>query len=269
MSKIIFYYQTFTDKDNQYILLDPVLYKNTPVTHIHLSSIHFGTDLTQEPYIHLNNRSPYHSYFDPVWNTIQQASSKNIKIVIMIGGAGGGYSSLFSNFDLYYDLLSNLIKNKPCIQGIDLDIEEPCSLDNIKMLINKIVEDFGADFIISTAPIQSSLSNDQPGMGGFCYKDLITSKEGQYIDYINCQAYGSYSLEVLDSIVNNGYSSTKIVMGMLSGQNYQVELKKMVEKYKDTFGGVFIWEYFNTVPSALDWLNNIKTIYGDDTSSII
>ena len=127
----------------------------------------------------------------------------------------------------------------------------------------------GADFIISTAPIQSSLSNDQPGMSGFCYKDLITSKEGQYIDYINCQAYDSYTLESLDNIVKNGYRSDKIVMGMLSGQSYQVELKKMVEKYKDMFGGVFIWEYFNAVPSALEWLTNIKTIYGDDTSSII
>jgi hypothetical protein len=37
MKRIIYYYQTFTD-------LSPILKPDTPVTHIHLSSIHFGLD---------------------------------------------------------------------------------------------------------------------------------------------------------------------------------------------------------------------------------
>ena len=262
MNKIIFYYQTFTDINDQYILLDSVLYSNTPLTHVHISSIHFGVDSDNKPYIHLNNRHPENTYFKPVWNSIKKAYGKGVTIIAMIGGAGGGYSSLFSDFETYYPLLYQFLKNRPYISGIDLDIEETCSLDNVKMLINKIVADFGEDYIISTAPVQSSLSNDQPGMGGFCYKDLITSKEGKYIDYINCQAYNSYTLETLDSIIDNGYSSDKIVMGLISGQNYAEELKKMVEKYKDRFGGVFVWEYFNAIPSPANWLKNIKRIYG-------
>ena len=37
MPKIIYYYQTFND-------LNKILYPNTPVTHIHLSAIHFGNN---------------------------------------------------------------------------------------------------------------------------------------------------------------------------------------------------------------------------------
>jgi len=260
MKHIILYYQTFYTQDNTLISLDPILYDNTPVSHIHVSSIHFGIDNNEEPYIHLNNKSPYHMYFDPVWKTIEKASSKNINIILMIGGAGGGYSSLFSNFDMYYDLLYNFLKNKPFISGIDLDIEEQCDLDNIKKLIRKIINDFGKDYIITTAPLASSLSENIPGMGGFCYKDLLNSPEGSYIKYINCQAYDNYSLSTFDSIIHNGYSPNQIIMGMLSGQQYSRELKKIVNKYKDTFGGVFTWEYYNAIPNPQDWVKDINSI---------
>ena len=44
-NRIIYYYQTFTG-------LKPILNKDI-VTHIHLSSIHFGTNSDNSPYIHL------------------------------------------------------------------------------------------------------------------------------------------------------------------------------------------------------------------------
>tara|TARA_B110000208_G_scaffold187940_1_gene246736 strand:- start:794 stop:1618 length:825 start_codon:yes stop_codon:yes gene_type:complete len=261
MPRTIFYYQTFKNKDDKLISLDPVLYENTPLTHIHVSSIHFGVDVNKEPYIHLNNRSPYNSYFDEVWDNIEYASSKNIKIVLMVGGAGGGYNSLFSNISMYYDLLYTLLKDKPFISGIDLDIEESCSLENVQLLISKIVKDFGETFIIATAPVASSLINDGPGMGGFSYKDLLNSPEGSYIDYFNCQAYYNYSLKTLDSIVKNGYDPKKIVMGLIAGETYESELQDMYEKYKDNFGGLFVWEYFNTVPSAIQWCQFVESVF--------
>ena len=140
MARIIYYYQTFCG-------LDKILVKNTPVTHIHLSSVHFGLDDNLQQYIHLNNDSPYDSKFDSVWRDIEKADKLGIKIILMIGGAGGGYSSLFSNFDIYYDLLYRLIKDKPFIKGIDLDIEETVKIENVQMLINKIVKDFREEFI--------------------------------------------------------------------------------------------------------------------------
>ena len=83
--KIIYYYQTFTD-------LKDILYEGCPVTHIHLSSIHFGTNNDGSPYIHLNNNEPTDKVFDDVWKDLEDASSMGIKIVLMIGGAGGAYN---------------------------------------------------------------------------------------------------------------------------------------------------------------------------------
>ena len=269
MSRVIFYYQTFKTQDNELISLDSILYNGSPVTHIHIAAIHFGVGSDSKPYIHLNNRVPTNEYFDGVWKTVQRAVSKNITIVAMICGAGGGYSTLFSDFETYYKLLYNFLKDKPFISGIDLDIEEICDINNIKKLINRIVDDFGKDFIITVAPIQESLSSDIHGMGGFCYKDLMKSTEGSYIDYINCQAYSSYTLDTLDSIINNDYKVEQMVMGMISGQDYKTELEKMYKKYGNAFGGIFIWEYFNTIPSPKEWVKTIANILSKGNKDLL
>ena len=100
--KVVFYYQTFTGLKN-------ILTENSGLTHIHLSSIHFGIDDNKQPYIHLNNESPYNKTFNSVWDEMETAFKLGIKIKLMIGGAGGGYASFFSNTDAYYQLLYNLI----------------------------------------------------------------------------------------------------------------------------------------------------------------
>ena len=106
-----------------------------------------------------------------MWEEIETAAKMGIKIVLMVGGAGNHrpYQDLFSNFMIYYNMLYHLLKNKPFISGIDLDIEEevPCR-KNIEMLIQQIKKDFPRDdFIISTAPIQSSLQDDIPWVVSF------------------------------------------------------------------------------------------------------
>ena len=176
MKKIIYYYQTFTD-------LSPILVKNTPVTHLHVSSIHFGLS-NNKPYIHLNDNNPTDTKFNQLWKDLEKAQSLGIKIVLMVGGAGGAYETLFNNFDIYYLLLKQLLNNKKMISGIDLDIEEYVTIENVKMLMRRIKTDFPS-FTISMAPIQSSLEEDIQGMGGFCYKDLWKSPEGSLIDYFN------------------------------------------------------------------------------------
>ena len=242
MHRIIYYYQTF---------IGMALKDDTPITHIHLSAIHFGNNQDGTPYIHLNNYPPNNKKFDSVWKDMEKAKALGIKIVLMIGGAGSAYTDLFQKFDVFYPLLVKTIKEHPVIDGIDLDIEEYVSLDNVKMLINQVDKDFGNDFIISMAPIQSSLEQDEPGMGGFVYKDLYKTKEGQRINYFNGQFYDDYSENAYQNAVNNGYPANKVVMGMLSGQDLGNAIKnvsKLSKQYTD-FGGVFDWEYFNAPPS--------------------
>ena len=168
MSKrIIYYYQTFST-------LRPILDHPTccGVTHIHLSAFHFGTNKDGSPYIHMNNYPPQDKQFVDVWKEIEEAHNKGIKIVLMLGGAGGAFEVLFSNYIVYSILLLQTFRNYPCIGGIDLDIEEEVQLDDVKKLIRLIRNEMGDSFIISMAPVQSSLESDEPGMGGFSYKDL-------------------------------------------------------------------------------------------------
>jgi len=236
--KIIYYYQTFTG-------LKDILYEGCPVTHIHLSSIHFGRNADNDgtPYIHLNNNVPTDAIFDNVWKDLELASSMGIKIVLMIGGAGGAYGELFGDFTVYYPLLCNLFNTKNIINGVDLDIEEGVSLDNVKMLIEKIKADY-SHYTISMAPVQYALQNDEPGMGGFVYKDLLNSDVGKYIDYLNGQFYSAYTYDAYHECIKNGYDAEMIVMGMCGSDNMDVDCKEL-EKITSSgiIGGVFIWEY--------------------------
>lgn len=251
--KIIYYYQTLTS-------LKPIISNHT-VTHIHLSAIHFGID-NNNPYIHLNDNSPYDSIFDEVWKELFMATQNKIDVRLMVGGAGTAFQKLFSNFSLYYPLLLELINIKSnIIQGIDLDIEELVNLEDVKMLITRLKTDLGKNFKISMAPIQFSLQNDYPGIGGFVYKDLYCSSVGKDIEYFNTQFYSSYSIEAYDSVIENGYPEEKVVMGMLIGENiennYQI-VKKLYEDYGKDFGGVFIWEYSG---APIDWSIRISKIF--------
>ena len=181
---------------------------------------------------------------------MKQAQDLNIKIILMVGGAGGAYTTLFSDFDIYYTMLKELIINKN-IEGIELDIEEIIELENIIMLINKIKTDFGSDFIISMAPIQSSLEYDTPGMGGFIYKELYNNV-GDKIDYFNVQFYFDYSVNSYEKIIENNYPVNKIVMGSISYQDFNniiSVLKTLSKKYCD-FGGAYNWEYFDSPPNT-------------------
>tara|TARA_B100001094_G_C18194140_1_gene809407 strand:- start:6479 stop:7261 length:783 start_codon:yes stop_codon:yes gene_type:complete len=251
--KIIFYYQTFSD-------LTPILYKDTPLTHIHVASVHFGKDDNKKNYIHLNDHDPFDKIFDNVWNQLQIASRLGIKNVLLLGGAGGCFKILFQNenFELYYKMLYDLIKSKPFITGIDLDIEEYTRIDDVKKLINRIVKDFGKEFIISMAPIQNSIENDYSGLGGFIYKDLINSKEGKYIDYLIGQYYIDYSFDAYDKTIKNGYKTNNIIMGQI-GSNLNINtIRQIIDKYSD-FGGVALWEY-GIISNQKKWIISMNNI---------
>ena len=254
MPRIIAYYQTLNG-------LDDILTSHPMITHIHLASIHFGIDpQTNETYIHLNNKSPYDESFSSVWQQLTQAVRLGIEVKLMIGGAGGGYSTLFSDFELYYSFLKKLITDKPQISGVDLDIEEGVSLNNVQILIRRLKEDFGNELTISMAPVQSSLEADYPGLGGFVYKTLLESPEGKFIDYFNGQFYSDYSCNAYDSVVKNGYDSEMVIMGALAGEFDTTELSKVVAKYGDKFGGVFVWEYCFAKPDPKQWAETMYNI---------
>lgn len=250
LNRIIFYYQTFTS-------LKPIIDKKI-VTHIHLSAVHFGLE-NSKPYIHLNDFDPDNSKFDNLWQEIKLCQQNNIKIVLMIGGAGGAFGTMFSNYKVYYNLLKNTIV-KYDLNGVDLDVEESTNLDDIKMLINDLNTDFGSNFIITMAPVQYAIEEDSSGMGGFKYKDLYNSKEGKYINYFNVQCYYNFLSENFENMVKNGYPIEKLVFGMIYSQNLDScldEIKKF--KHNHGVGGIFIWEYcFAANNDPLKWCQEVS-----------
>ena len=252
MNKIIYYYQTFHGLD------DIINSKNTGVTDIIVASIHFGYN-NYKPYIHLNDNSPNDVCFDNVWKQLSQLKNEqNIDIHLMVGGAGGAFTKLFDNYDIFYNMLKETIENYPFISGINLDIEESVDINNIIKLIKQLIKDFGTHFTISTAPIEIALIYDVPGMGGFLYKDLENSCVGKWIKYYLGQYYSNFNYNSFSDTVLNGWPAEKIVMGMFSGEfDYDTfyvacnEVGKIKSKFCN-FGGVFNWEYFDSPPDNND-----------------
>ena len=165
---------------------------------------------------------------------------------------------MFSDFDIYYPLLTQLIREKPWISGIDLDIEEETTLENVQMLIRHLMDDFGSDFTITMAPVSPSLESDGGSMAGFNYKTLYESEEGKHISWFNTQCYYSFSKQTYDKIIQNGYPPEKVVMGMESGQftkdNFDDALKEVhniITEYPD-MAGVYDWEYLDAPPDDKD-----------------
>jgi len=266
--KTIYYYQTFVG-------LDKLLTHIEDIDVIIVSSIHFDK-LNGEPQIYLNDDLPYDEKFDELWMQTHKASDQNTTIMLMVGGAGCAYEELFSDFEGNYKLLKQLLEVNYWIEGIDLDIEESVKISDVKMLINRLVWDFGDDFIITMAPVASSLQHDGGSMGGFNYKELYQSDEGTYIKWFNTQCYNSFSQGTFKAIIKNGYPPEKIVMGMESGQfdknTFKTALNtvQQLSKVYPTMGGVYDWEYLNAPPSTTDpslWArifkNNVSRIKED------
>ena len=259
--KTIYYYQSFVG-------LDKLLTHVQDIDVIIVSSIHFGKN-NNKPYIHLNNNVPDNKIFDELWLQTEKASVEGCKIMLMMGGAGGAYQQLFSDFNTYYPLLVKTINDRSWITGIDLDIEENVKLIDVQMLINHLVRDFGNNFTITMAPVSPSLKTDGGSMAGFNYKELYNSDIGKYINWFNTQCYYSFSFETYDKIIKNGYPPEKIVMGMESGQFNEStfpqaldEVKKIKETYPNS-AGVFDWEYLNAPPNSKDpsqWAKLMKEI---------
>ena len=257
--KVIYYYQTFVG-------LEKVLENIEDVDVIIVSSIHFGQK-DKQPYIHLNDNDPKDLMFENLWMETKKASVQGCKIMLMMGGAGYAYRTLFSDFDIYYPLLTQLLREKNWISGIDLDIEEETTLENVQMLIRHLVNDF-PELTITMAPVSPSLEADGGSMAGFNYKTLYESPEGKHISWFNTQCYYSFSKNTYDKIINNGYPPEKIVMGMESGQfdknTFQTALQEVhniITEYP-TMAGVYDWEYLDAPPDEKDpskWASLMKS----------
>lgn len=247
--RTIFYYQTFAK--------GPTLDVTPYCTHVHLAAIHFGLEPDGQPYIHLNNDYPDAPCFDDVWQQMGALQrTQGVKIVLMIGGAGGGFSALFANYDPCYALLLDTIRRHN-LDGVDLDMEEPVTLAQATRLIADLRRDCPG-LLVAMAPLAGSLSADTAGMAGFVYADLVRAlgKQGLCVDYFCAQCYDAWSTDAYDGMVRNGYGPANLVLGQLgpSGTSATAPVAAALRaKYGAQFGGVDTWEYLDTAPSPQAW----------------
>lgn len=182
----------------------------------------------------------------------------------MLGGAAkGSFARLDSpdlaTFESYYQPLHALLTSKR-LQGLDLDVEEQVSLPGIVRLIDRLKADFGADFLITLAPVATALLPGQPHLSGFDYK-LLEAMRGGAIAWYNTQFYCGWgdarTTTWYDAIMGCGWAPRKVVIGLVTnpanGAGYVEQthvadvLRVLRAKYPD-FGGVMGWEYFNSLP---------------------
>jgi len=244
-SRTVFYWQTFGKIK---------FVEDKSVTDIHLSSIHFGIETDGQPYIHLNNLYPEHADFTQVWQELSSAYDQGIDISLMIGGAGGGWSTLFSRYTECYDLLCSLLRRHRIITGIDLDIEENVDLTQVVRFIRDIKRDF-PNFIISMSPLGDSLGSNSPGMGGFSYNDILKLN---LVDYYCGQFYDVFTLDSFDTCIKNGYRPDQVLMGSMNGSGPASVVQQVKNKYP-TVGGVCSWEY-GSQSDPLTWSTTMYNI---------
>ena len=235
---------------------------------LYISSLHFGTDpSTSKPYLHLNDTDT--DELEAFWQDVQRRCEKavcRVEVRVMLGGAGGAYTTLFTDFDAYYELLHGFLQTHSFISGIDLDIEEQLHTDpkqalaRVQKLITRLHHAVAHPFAITMAPVASLLLDNSVGMGGFVYKDLAQSPCGQMISQYNVQAYGSYDYDTFHSIVQNGFAPEQLVFGMLGDEFEQAtpfasamtELQRITNTYPQ-HGGAILWEYGDTKVDGVVW----------------
>ncbi len=258
--RVIYYYQTLTD-------LSPIINNLNPATgkpyatDIMLASFHLGHQ-SDGTLIHLNDYPPDNPVFDTPWQQLAQLQSMGVKLHMMVGGAAAGsYQSLFGDWNTFYPVLKQTLQQYH-FDGIDLDIEESVSLSNVERLIDQLNSDFGSSFQITLAPVASDLTGGG-GLSGFNYKDLYQSSEGSKIAWFNTQFYSGFgslaSPSDYESAIKNGFPPDKVVAGMLGNPNdgggyvdvnqVAATVKQLAGTYP-TFGGVFSWEYFDSLPGG-------------------
>jgi chitinase len=245
----------------------PLLENNTGITHVILAAFHLNE---QPEAITLNDDPPQSPVFDPLWAEVPLMQQQGVKVMGMLGGAApGSFTRLDGSreqFELFYYPLLAMIRRHG-LDGLDLDVEEPMSLQGVIRLIDRLKADLGDAFIITLAPVAAALLGIG-NLSGFDYRELEQARASK-ISWYNTQFYNGWGPaedpRMYATMMAQGWSARRVVYGLLTNpgngsQGYVSQekigpvLATLIEHYP-TFGGVMGWEYYNALPgdSAKPW----------------
>ncbi|KAK4155994.1 glycoside hydrolase [Chaetomidium leptoderma] len=285
LPRLILYYQTTHDPSGRPISILPLINKqHIALTHLIVGAFHVHANHT----IHLNDHPPRSPVFHTLWNETRLLQAAGVKVLGMVGGAAQGSftkatldsgssnnnntttatTTTTSNaFEKSYALLRSTITSHR-LDGIDLDVEEPMTQAGITRLVRRLHADFGADFIITLAPVATALLRPGGGgnLSGFNYTTLERQVGGKMIAFYNVQFYNGFghmgNTALFDRIVasGGGWDARRIVVGQLTspvngggfvGHKSLARSIAVLRRRYGEIGGVVGWEYFNGVPGGV------------------
>ncbi|ORY75766.1 glycoside hydrolase superfamily [Protomyces lactucae-debilis] len=295
-SRVVVYHQTH-HVGGMPISALPLVTHQAGVTHLIIGAVHLNE--TSAGGLSLNDDPPESTRYTQLWSEVPALQASGIKVMAMLGGAAqGSFQRLDAHarlsFEEYYHPLRNFLRQRN-FDGIDLDVEEKMSLGGIIRLIDRLVDDFGRDFIITLAPVATALLLKGNNLSGFNYFDLEVAR-GRYIDFYNTQFYcGHGSLKNISSyqrILDNGWDPRRVVVGVSTNpsnckgwvplRTFSSVLREMqaLALLRDNqplfpgesdrgpaFGGISGWEYFNSLPGSIErpweWASIISRLLGN------
>ncbi|KAJ7759845.1 glycoside hydrolase superfamily [Mycena olivaceomarginata] len=188
--------------------------------------------------VHLNDNVPEDLMFTQMWQDLEEMQAQGIKVIGMLGGFAPGTYILLTpaNFDTYYPILRDYIA-------------APMSI------VEHLITQLKATTSLSHWPLCSNLP-------GFNYGPLDKAM-GAQIAWYNaqfCSGFGSiFPDNRYTRIINLGYDPTAVASEILSDSgNGYVDIDEAISsaqvlsaKYGFNFGGINGWEYFNSLPDAM------------------
>ncbi len=257
--RVVAYYQTIytTDSSGTKHYVDPRPLARA-ATDINVGAVHLNDDRS----LHVNDVTADDPSLRRMWRDLHGLQRHGVRVNAFLGGAAqGSYRNLATNFDVYYPILRHFLERYR-LDGVDLDIEEPFSLQNTVQLIHALRHDFGPRFTITLAPVASDLSGDSHFSGGFSYAAL-ERRAGSQINWYNAQFYCGWGdladTSAYDNVIAAGFAPSRIVAGTVTNPancsgyvapaTLRTVLHTLTAEHHD-FGGVAGWEYFNAIAPA-------------------
>lgn len=248
-------YETGSDGVRRYVDPKPLL---GSVTDVNVGAIHLNADAS----LTVNDIPANHPELGVMWDDLATMQDQGVTVSAFVGGAAPGtYRYLREDFDRFYPVLRDFLRTYG-LDGVDLDIEETFSLADTIRLVDRLRADFGPDFVITLTPVATDMAGRTRFSGGFSYAEL-ERRAGDRIDWYNTQFYCGWgdlrTTTVYDQILANGFTAGRVVAGTVTNPancsgyvdwpTFDATVGTLAARHPD-FGGVFGWEYFNSVGYA-------------------
>ncbi|PCI78899.1 MAG: hypothetical protein COB20_06050 [SAR86 cluster bacterium] len=259
---------TYLHEEEELTLLENT---NGQLTAVNVANVGFQI-IAGSPALTLNGE-PF-SMSLALYNALDYLQSVGTKTFITLGGPGSAYKTLFEYYNETYPILKSQIVEWR-FNGIDLDVADPASLKDIKMLIGDLRNDFPEDFLITSAPQASSLITGTDPNVNFDWLELADE-----LDWFNAKFYNSKlgtleNTKDFEDIIKRGFNPSQVLAGMLTnpadGSGYlnmdtiSITLFELISIYGKEFGGIMGWEWYNAIsangqPGPAGWADNMSTI---------